>query len=263
MRCVKLEKLFNPLNILLFGILLLTAGCSEESVEMPASLDFGYDYFPLEPGQVRIYRVDSVLFNTDVAGLVRDTVSCFLRETLVDSFQTEDQRTVFLFEREWRREADHPWKLVATFTKEQDALRSYRTEGNQRLITLVHPPETGQSFNNVQFLNPTQTLNVDGENLSWYKGWEGTILDVDNPFIFQGKNYPETVWIQEAALENLIEFRFSEVRYARGLGLVFRTVFVADTQCNACCAQDFEQCGSLPWLEKAEKGALIIQWLID
>jgi hypothetical protein len=58
--------------------------------------------------------------------------------------------------------------------------------------------------------------------------------------------------VREADSENLIELRRSRVKYAKGIGLVYRELWVLDTQC-------IEQCDGKPWEEKAEKGFILSQ----
>jgi hypothetical protein len=64
------------------------------------------------------------------------------------------------------------------------------------------------------------------------------------------------VTVQNADSENLIELRLAHEKYARGVGLVYRELWILDTQC-------IEDCIGMTWEQKAEKGFILKQTLID
>jgi hypothetical protein len=54
--------------------------------------------------------------------------------------------------------------------------------------------------------------------------------------------------------ENTIERRYALEKYARGVGLIYKEYEILDSQCSTCTE---------PWSEKAEKGFILKQTLIE
>ena len=52
------------------------------------------------------------------------------------------------------------------------------------------------------------------------------------------------------------EFKLSEEKYAKGVGLIYRAMKILDTQCII-------DCQFLEWEDKAEKGYILTQQIID
>ena len=87
----------NRISILfsILGIFLLAA-CNENTNKIELEIDSGYDYFPLQIGKYRSYKVDSLIFDTTAQGVIVDTTSSFIRETYIDTLSDNEGRLTYL-----------------------------------------------------------------------------------------------------------------------------------------------------------------------
>ena len=97
---IKEMKLF----IIIFLALSLIS-CNKSKEISPEIL--GYDYYPIELGQYRIYDVEEIQYK--LSGF--DTTHYQLKETIFDSLVSIDQIN-YLIRRDRRNEAVDPWAIV-------------------------------------------------------------------------------------------------------------------------------------------------------
>lgn len=246
----------------LLGILFLLSACGKNEIE-DLNLDYGYNYFPLEIGKTWIYQVDSIVFDPAILGTAIDTMRTFFREEIVDTLLDQTSQTWYRVERSERTADTLPWQIKSVFriaaTKEQ----AFRTEDNLQFIKLTFPIQEGKNWNGNVFFDETKIVQVAGESIEMFKGWSYQIETVDQSLALGNLSFEKVATITQANSENLIEYRFSQEQYAREVGLIYRELWILDTQCEICCNGDFSICEPLTWPEKAEKGFVLKQQLID
>lgn len=230
------------LYLLLFMGLVLCA-CKEE-VAAP-TLQFRYEYFPLIIGQERLYVVDSILFDPLGNRVKIDTTTTYIREIVVDTFRNVQRELEYRIERYERSVSNAPWVLRKVVSELRTAQQAQRFEDNFRLVKMVFPPLPTQSWNPLIFVDPSSKVDVKGEPLELFKGWEAKILNIDQNW----NQYPRTLEIQFSDYENAIELRRGTERYAANLGLVYRELRVLNTQCLPCQGQ--------AWEKKAQAGFIL------
>ena len=89
-----------------------------------------------------------------------------------------------------------------------------------------------------------------------FKNWNYRLREFAVADTIGGMNYDEVMVIEQANNENSIELRRAQEKYAKGIGLVYRELYILDTQCIA-------DCEGQTWEEKAEKGMILKQTLIQ
>ncbi len=245
-------------------VLLVVAvqNCAEPAIE-EVSLDFGYDYYPLEVGKFRIYELDSIIYDPRVGGTAIDSSTTLVREVIADSFTDNTGQTVFRVERSERTSEQAPWVVTSTVVLARDDGRAFWTEDNLRFIKMVFPLERGKQWDGHLFFDPLLTIPVAGESIQMFKDWNYKVLELGQTVTLGGQSFPDVATIELANSENLIENRQGTEQYAKGIGLIYRELAILDTQCEVCCENDFAACGALPWAQKAEKGFRLQQRLID
>ena len=236
--------------------------CNEQETEM-VEVDFGYDYFPLAIGKSWTYQIDSIFFDPAIGGTAIDTIATFLQETIVDTFTNLEERTAYRVEQFFRRNPSEDWQLVKVFTLSRDENRAFRTEDNLTFVKLTFPAKVNNIWDGNAFLDEFLKVDIKGEQVEFFKNWDYLILEEGQLFELDTFRFEQYLVVQNADDENLIERRFAVERYARGVGLITRDLEILDTQCEVCCNSDFEACENLPWVEKAEKGLILKQRLID
>ncbi len=216
----------------------------------------GKEYFPLEIGKHIIYQVDSTIF--DPTG--EDTTVFFsktlVKEEIVDTLRDNNDELLFKIER-FERSADTlPWQIAKVFTQQISSNQAIRTEDNLRFIKLTFPIRENETWNGNIHFDPSLIVTVAGETLEMFKGWRTKISSVGEPETVGDFSFPEVVAVSEAESENLIELRTAVSKYAKGIGLIYRELWILDTQCiDACIGQ--------AWDVKAEKGFILRQQIIS
>jgi hypothetical protein len=246
-------KLTNRSNLLLSAALLgclLLAACKQEAD--PYASHEGLDYFPLEVGKYVWYEVDSTIF--DPAG---DTISVrhsktFVKEEVVDTLTDNLGNLLFRVERYERAADSLPWVVKKVFSQSLQGSQAIRTEDNLRFVKMTFPLRKSERWDgNIHFPDDL-IITVEGETLEMFKGWSYKVLGVDEPFAEGDLHFDEALTVEEANSENLIELRQAKSVYARGIGLVYRELWILDTQC-------IEPCTGQTWEQKAEKGFILKQ----
>lgn len=226
-----------------------------ETTEDDYRVDAGYEYFPLEVGKYKIFRVDSTIFDpTGDSAVIFSSV--LMKEEITDTLSGNNGELLFKIERFQRTADTLPWQVTKVFTASVQDNKVIVTEDNLRFIRLVFPPKERKSWDGNVHFDPGLIVTVAGESLEMFKGWSYRIeqagtQDTVGTFVFD-----DVVTVQEADSENLIELRSAVSKYARGVGLVYRELWILDTQCIDACAGQ-------PWEEKAEKGFILKQRLIE
>ena len=244
------------------SLLLLLLGCTKETAE-EIVIDYGYDYFPLEVGDIRIYQVDSIIYDPIALGTKVDSSTAYFREVVADTLIDLTGNVIYRIERYYRQDLADDWIIDKVFVVGNNQDRLVWQEDNLRFVKLVFPVKENQQWNGHLFLDESLIVTVAGEGLEMFKGWSYTTEQLEAMTTIGNQSFDDVVTISHANNENLIEYRFAQEKYARGVGLIYRELHIQDTQCRTCCNMDFAACESLPWAEKAEKGFTVVQRLID
>ncbi|MAT53356.1 MAG: hypothetical protein CMN32_02665 [Saprospirales bacterium] len=231
----------------------LLASCKTE--QDPFDRDFGFDYYPLEVGKSMIYQMDSTIYDPTGDSMLIHSTS-FLKETVVDSFIDLTGTPVYRIEQYHRAADTLPWVINKVVTASITNNQAQRVEDNLRFIKLTFPVRENNSWDGNVFFDSGTKVTVAGETLEMFKSWSYRIIEKDHPESIGAFSFPEVVTVQNADSENLIELRLAHEKYARGVGLVYRELWILDTQC-------IEDCIGMTWEQKAEKGFILKQTLID
>ncbi len=248
-------------KFLLAGLVLLLACAKQETEDI--DLLFAYEYFPLEIGQERVYQLDSIIFDPIPGGIGVDTFSWQLRERIVDTLRSSSGTLRYLIERAERANDTLPWVTQAIWTASRTQTQAFRTEDNLRFVKMNFPLREGDSWDANIFIDKDLKVEIAGEQVEIFKGWESEILNLSENVELEGQNFENVLSIQIADNENLIEYRYGLEQYAADIGLIYKELWVLDTQCEFCCNNDFELCDNLEWEQKAEAGFILRQQLLD
>jgi len=246
----------------LFAILgLFIASCGPDSNPEDLDLDYGYEYFPLEIGKFMEYRLDSIIYDTTSIGVTRDTNVWFAREEVVDTFRDLSNELNFRIERSQRQSAAEPWEIESVYAAILLDDQAIRIEDNFRFIKMVFPLSEGDIWDGNIFIDDETIITIAGESVEVFKSWSYELDELDEQAIVNNMPYDSVMTIfqannQEGPDPNLIELRFSKEQYAKNIGLISREMRILDTQCIADCIGQ-------SWEEKAQKGFILIQTLID
>lgn len=221
-------------NTLLAIIFLSLLSCDE--IKEVSLISAGYDYFPVLPGQYRVYEVEEIIYNV----VTNDTSTYLLREYISDSIPSLDQ-TTYLLTREKQDVQSAEWKV--------DSVWSFSLTENYLRVT----------ENNTPFMKLTFPVRLTNE-------WDGNALNTRSPLTYYYQPVEEAV-VDSIAIEDhirlIIEDREetivgvdlrSEI-YVRNIGLVEKNYLTL----NYCTEENCGGAGNGIILS----GRLLNQKLID
>ncbi|MEM8583049.1 MAG: hypothetical protein AAGF87_02210 [Bacteroidota bacterium] len=236
--------------------------CNEERID-PDPGPPGTDYYPLAVGNSWTYQVDSIILVPVTGGTRYDTSRLQARETLVDTLRDQASRLWYRGLREERADASQEWMPVQTFAVRADAQGVYRQEDNLEFLRLAFPLDLNRRWDGHVAFDEFRPIAVGPELLDVYAGWDYRITELDQPFTLPtGRSFDETLLVDQAMVDNLIDFRRSFARYAKGVGPVQTFLDARHTQCQVCCNGDTGSCLDLSWDVKSEKGYIVSQVLL-
>ncbi len=248
----------NKRSLLALALLAMLVSCTEETEEI--SINFGYEFYPLEVGKTWVYEVDSIVLSRQ--GTEVDTSTIFFREEIIETRLGDAGDSLFIVERFERRSDTAEWQIRDVFSLSRNATQAFRTEDNLRFVKMIFPVRRGDRWDGHQFFNPTVRLEVGGELMPVFENWTYQYTSVTD----------ELITISQAEFEDVRQFRRAEEQYEAGTGLVYRRVEVYDSACDRCCDKNTGDplCSALPWYisagsseYKAEKGFILEQRLVE
>lgn len=237
--------------------LIFLFACTEEADDF--TLDFGENLYPLAVGNTLVYAVDSVIYDPLGAGERIDTVSGFSREVITELLEGAADDTLYRLERSYRTLTTDPWQVTDVWTVRREPTRLIRTEENLSFINLVFPLTERSDWDALAFIDDDREVLVAGETIAPFRQWDAEVDSIATTWTDPrtGFSYADAVFVQIADSEdNLIQHRRGFEVYAPNVGLVYRELYVLDTQC-------IEACAGQPWEVKAEKGFIVRRSLLE
>lgn len=243
--------------ITLLMLALFFSSCEETVGDI--DIDYGYAYFPLEIGKFVEFKVDSIIYDPSALGIDIDTTHSFVKEELVDKNINDEGNEVYTIHRSWKSNATDTYQVMDVWTVHRTSTQSVRTEENLPFINLVFPIRSGRSWDGTTFIDQSTIVFIAGETMEFFKSWDSYVKAIDREVTYNGLTFNDVVEVSHADSENLIEKRCVIEQYAKGIGLIFKSQMILDTQCNG----DLTACDDIPWEIKAEKGIILEQSILD
>ena len=200
--------------LFLFAFFTLFACTDDESEEF--MIDYGFNYAPLAVGQTSIFQIDSILY--DDFNNSNDTISFQQKEEIVASFIDDAGAEAFRIELSQRSSDSSAWQLIRVFSSRKDDTRYVRIDNNIASVLLVFPPEKGTEW--------------DGNLLNTKDELEFTYTSINQTETINQQNYQSIVTVLHEDEFNRIQQYFTEEKYAKGFGLVYRKDKQLETELN-------------------------------
>lgn len=223
----------------------------ENTIEQ-IDIEQGFDYFPLEVGKAMIYEVDSInYFNKQL----QDSTRTYIREEITEVLKDGNGQDFYKIERSIREDVNAPWRIADVWLGSRDDDKAYRTEENLRFIKLIFPLRTSSTWDHNAFIDEDMFVKITGgETIQLYRNWNSSVKELDATTIINGEEFNNVAVVIHADDENVIERRYVEEHYAKGVGLIYREMMILDTQ---------KTDSSDPWAVKADEGFIVRQRLIQ
>ncbi len=248
--------------ILLSLSLNLLWSCQSDTEDPIDPSVYGHEYFPLEIGKYRVYQVDSIQFDIGNNNLPEtDSSRFYIREEIKEVIEGVEGEQVYRIERYRTESLDEPWSIMDVTTETRGVNQAMRTEGNLRFINLIFPMREGITWDGNLFLPDDIIVFVSGEAIEMYKNWSYEFLSVDQQESVEDLTFSDVATVQQANDENEIEFRWSQEKYAKNVGLIYRERWILDSYCKY--TGDTGPCIGLDWRTKSGRGFIMREQIID
>lgn len=249
-------KNFKNLSVIVFSSLffmLCISACQDEIEKLDEDF-LGFEYYPLEVGKYWVYEMDSITYMS--GGQLIDTSKLFVKEEIVEILEDNNGDSLFRIERFLKYDLNDVWGIKDVWTASKNHENGLKTEENLKFVKFVFPPVKSKTWDGNIFFDENINIAVGGEFLQVYKNWNYKITDIESSVTWFGTSYNDVVSINQVDNESQLERRFSEEKYAKGIGLIYKRMIILDTQC-------IEDCIGMSWEEKGHEGFIIQQNLID
>jgi hypothetical protein len=199
----------NKIYHITFGVLLLMGlwACETKYIEPSVEGRLGWEYFPLEIGEYKVYEVEETRYALTEP---RETFrKFFLKEVVVDSFLNQEKNLTYVLHRLTKESEQEQWSLDSVWTVRRNEKRVIVVENNIPFVKLIFPVKNARVW--------------DGNAFN-HKGKEEYVMEkVDQPLLVNDILFDQTLNVVQS--NNPDQIIFQDMRnevYARGVGLVFK-----------------------------------------
>jgi hypothetical protein len=202
------------------ALVVLLSACkktTEDYVTAPLS-----DYFPLTVGKYITYNLDSIVYYTNFGA--SEVAKSYQVKQVVDA-QIIDAlgRPAYRIIRYIRSSPTAAWVADNTFMAINTENNIEFIENNLRFIKLQSPIKQDNTWQGNNYINTTTST----PNLQHYKFWDYTYDSINMPAKIGTLTVDSTIKVAEAdftdpAVPPYYNKTFSEAKYAKGIGLVYR-----------------------------------------
>ncbi len=185
--------------------LMLLVACNRNSPDNTIEPSLGKEYYPIKVGSMWEYTVDSIAYDDNGSTQAIDTFAYEYKEQVTDKFIDDLGNETFLISRWFRANDTLNWEQSRNFTTRLIDNRVERVEEDVRLVKLLFPLKSRNSWNGNMYNNRDfQSFRV---------------VSFKVPYVFNTTTYNSVV-IEESNIVNFIEEITRYAHYAEGVGLV-------------------------------------------
>jgi hypothetical protein len=212
------------------------AGC-ESKYKDPDPKAMGYDYYPLEIGDYRVYNVTDTRYSSNVGTTTRFQ----LRERVDTSFIDQTGQLVYKVVRSRRPNEQVAWLDDSVMVVAKTSSMVLLTKDNTKYVKMVFPVKQGTRWQADVFNN----RSVD--NSKEY----ATYTDLNTPFEYNDRVFQSTVTVIQGSPFDNVQLDDRKEVYAENIGLVYR-LFNRAVYCEGSSSSSSCQLG-VSWKESGHE----------
>jgi hypothetical protein len=191
----------------------LLTSCKDKKDSL--TIDYQYDYAPLDSGHYVIYDVDSISYSYIDPLQIRDTAHYQLKEEVGDTFYDLTNELSYELNLYRRANETSPWVYDRKWSVKRTATTFQKNEGDIHFVKLVFPPEEGKEWNGNTYV---PTVDPYKDFLDWTYSYE----KVAQPYSINGMNFDSALTVVEVNDSNYIDKHLRKEVYAKGVGMVYQ-----------------------------------------
>lgn len=186
--------------------------CKDKSETL--TLDYHYNYCPLDSGHYVVYNVDSILYTFN-GQHHNDTVHYQWKEMITDTFYDNENRLNYRLECYRRPDSLSGWNIDRVWYVLQTTTNLQKVEDDLRFVKLVFPPADGAQWNGNIYIPST-------DQYADFEDWTYNYSDVHSPYSINGFSFDSTLTVNEIDEENLIQKKLRREVYAANVGMIYQ-----------------------------------------
>jgi len=194
-------------------MLLALSACKDKKDDF--TIDYAYEYYPLDSGHYVIYDVDSIVYRYSNPTHYYDTAHYQLKELLADTFYDNLNELTYRLELYRRPNSSAPWGLDRVWYVKHSNNTIQKTEDDLKFIKLIFPPTQGTEWNGNQYLPATDPYKD-------YKDWAYTITEANAPYNINGFAFDSTITVVEINDSSKIDKQLRKEVYAKNVGMIYQ-----------------------------------------
>lgn len=204
-------------------------------------------FFPIHPGDVWIYQVDSIIFDPGMAGINRIESTSWIKMEATERFiSVTSGDTIQPINRFWRPDESSGWQFHGNGFISCTKNRLEYTENNLTYLKIPTPVSVGDYWQGLPVFPDNYSIFIAGEPLKPFSGTNNSTLESLTVASVPGfSQATEVLTVRPFYSENLLEYRSAQEKYAKGIGLIYLETAMFDTQLIE---------PGVAWEEKAQKG---------
>jgi len=175
------------------------------------------DYYPLTVGKYITYSLDSIEYYTTfgVSAMIRS----YQVKQVVDAKTTDNLgRSAYRIVRYIRSYSTAPWVADNVFMAVPTENSIEFIENNLRFLKLKSPIRQDYTWKGNSYINTTSLSST----LKYLDDWDYTYDSLNMPAKIGALTIDSTIKVTEIDDKTAIDRTFSEAKYAKGIGLVYR-----------------------------------------
>jgi hypothetical protein len=235
--------------LILFAALLFFACCKKPN-NQNLTINYQYNYYPIDSGHYIIYNVDSVTFNYDGINYNRDTVHYQMMAVFGDTIHDLLDSVNFLVNYYTRPDANSAWNGPYITYGLRTTTNLQVVENDIRFIKLVFPPQLNEPWNGNIYVPTTGAYTT-------FLNWNYYYENIDTPMVLNGLSYSHALVASEVNSVNILNKEVRTEVYAQNVGMIYQEWESLSKQ-NGSVVGDI----NLGWDTGAESGFSLHMWAI-
>lgn len=190
-------------KILSIGFLLIIfVSCKKHN---PTSINYGYEYFPVELGHYKVFDVVDI-FHDVALDPQHDTSIYQIKEVLFENLIDNEGDTIQRIKRFWRESDTAEWVIKDIWTQKRTATTAEVVDENDRYIKMIFAIAYERSWNG-------NALNNESALEYYYE-------DIYEPYSLNAFEFDSTVIVEKENFTSFIDYRRQYDVYARNIGRI-------------------------------------------
>ncbi|HWB62353.1 MAG TPA: hypothetical protein VG603_02500 [Chitinophagales bacterium] len=189
--------------------------CKKENPGL--TLDYKYNYYPLDSGHYIIYDVDSIHYSYNQGFFIRDTIRYQWMAIVTDTFYDNLGELSYKIEHLRRADSSAPWVYDRVWYATRSTTNLVAQEDDIRFIKLVFPPAAGESWNGNAYVATSPS-----DQYAVYQNWNYFYENTDTTLTLNGETYNNAMVVSEVDNSNAISNVVRSEVYAPNVGMIYQ-----------------------------------------